>query len=87
MSSTVHLNHVSYVLGTEAPGQALKEEKAQRSEGGGATVVYNPHVSLSIEQQRQRLPVFKVKESSHQFALSRSSLRFVAFITFKSHRL
>ncbi len=56
---------VSFIslTGTEAPGIGLQEERSQpteASEGSGSCVVYNPYVSLSIEQQRQRLPVFKV---------------------------
>ncbi|XP_078336067.1 putative ATP-dependent RNA helicase DHX35 isoform X2 [Crassostrea virginica] len=47
--------------GAEAPGQALKEERTTNKEEGGTTVVYNPNVSLSIEQQRQKLPVFKLR--------------------------
>lgn len=45
--------------GAEAPGQALKEERTTIAEEGGTTVVYNQNVSLSLEQQRQKLPVFK----------------------------
>ncbi|XP_030831683.1 probable ATP-dependent RNA helicase DHX35 [Strongylocentrotus purpuratus] len=46
--------------GTAAPGEGLKEERSGGS-GQGETqcVVFNQYVSLSIEQQRQRLPVFK----------------------------
>ena len=40
----------------------LKEERGQKTDSGsGSCIVYNPYVSLSIEQQRQRLPVFKVR--------------------------
>jgi ATP-dependent RNA helicase DDX35 len=46
--------------GAEAPGQAIKEERTAVTEEGGTTVVYNQNVSLSLEQQRQKLPVFKV---------------------------
>ncbi|XP_077982513.1 putative ATP-dependent RNA helicase DHX35 [Glandiceps talaboti] len=45
--------------GTDAPGSGLHEEREKTSEGSGESVIYNPHVSLSIEQQRQRLPIFK----------------------------
>ncbi|XP_006816912.1 putative ATP-dependent RNA helicase DHX35 [Saccoglossus kowalevskii] len=45
--------------GTDAPGTGLHEERERISEGSGEVVVYNPHVSISIEQQRQRLPIFK----------------------------
>lgn len=51
---------VSWIEGTGAPGQAIKEERTTTTEEGGTTVVYNQNVSLSIEQQRQKLPVFKV---------------------------
>ncbi|XP_048776032.2 probable ATP-dependent RNA helicase DHX35 isoform X2 [Ostrea edulis] len=47
--------------GAEAPGQALKEERTTIAEEGGTTVVYNQNVSLSLEQQRQKLPVFKLR--------------------------
>uniref|UniRef100_A0A8W8K8T0 RNA helicase n=1 Tax=Magallana gigas TaxID=29159 RepID=A0A8W8K8T0_MAGGI len=47
--------------GTDAPGQAIKEERTTTTEEGGTTVVYNQNVSLSIEQQRQKLPVFKLR--------------------------
>ncbi|XP_071488369.1 probable ATP-dependent RNA helicase DHX35 [Diadema antillarum] len=46
--------------GTAAPGEGLKEERTGgESQGESQGVVFNPNVSLSIEQQRQRLPVFK----------------------------
>lgn len=51
---------VSWIEGTDAPGQAIKEERTTTTEEGGTTVVYNQNVSLSIEQQRQKFPVFKV---------------------------
>ena len=48
--------------GAEGPGQSLNEERQQQtSEGSAPTAVYNPNKSLSIEQQRQRLPVFKYR--------------------------
>ncbi|XP_052062494.1 probable ATP-dependent RNA helicase DHX35 isoform X1 [Mytilus californianus] len=47
--------------GTEAPDSALNEERKYTNEDSGATVIYNPNRSLSIEQQRQRLPVFKLR--------------------------
>lgn len=47
--------------GTDAPGQAIKEERTTTTEEGGTTVVYNQNISLSIEQQRQKLPVFKLR--------------------------
>eukprot|EP00058_Branchiostoma_floridae_P019398 XP_002604888.1 hypothetical protein BRAFLDRAFT_264370 [Branchiostoma floridae] len=45
--------------GTEAPG--VHEERQQVSEGSGEAVVHNQNASLSIQQQRQRLPVFKYR--------------------------
>ncbi|MGH0164759.1 UNVERIFIED_CONTAM: hypothetical protein FKN15_047917 [Acipenser sinensis] len=44
--------------GTEGPGLSLNEEREATAEVGGS-VVFNPHASLSIEKQRQKLPVFK----------------------------
>ena len=34
----------------------------QGGEGAGACVVYNPNRSLSLSQQRQRLPIFNVSK-------------------------
>ncbi|XP_038077283.1 probable ATP-dependent RNA helicase DHX35 [Patiria miniata] len=45
--------------GTDKPGAGLTEERSQVSEGSGECAIYNPYVAISIEQQRQRLPVFK----------------------------
>ncbi|XP_043946393.1 probable ATP-dependent RNA helicase DHX35 [Protopterus annectens] len=45
--------------GTEGPGTAISEERQSAAEASGTAVIYNPHTSLSIEQQRQRLPIFK----------------------------
>ncbi|XP_061429357.1 probable ATP-dependent RNA helicase DHX35 [Lethenteron reissneri] len=42
--------------GTEAPG--VGEERATAGEEASTAFVYNPHTSLSIQQQRQRLPIF-----------------------------
>uniref|UniRef100_S4RH71 RNA helicase n=1 Tax=Petromyzon marinus TaxID=7757 RepID=S4RH71_PETMA len=42
--------------GTEAPG--VGEERATPGEEASTAFVYNPHISLSIQQQRQRLPIF-----------------------------
>ncbi|XP_071957723.1 probable ATP-dependent RNA helicase DHX35 [Antedon mediterranea] len=44
--------------GTEAPGTALNEERNNKKDDSTA-VIYNPYISMSIQQQRQRLPVFK----------------------------
>ncbi|XP_063658572.1 probable ATP-dependent RNA helicase DHX35 isoform X8 [Pan troglodytes] len=45
--------------GTEGPGVSISEERQSLAENSGTTVVYNPYAALSIEQQRQKLPVFK----------------------------
>jgi ATP-dependent RNA helicase DDX35 len=48
--------------GTEGPGQSLKEEREQpTSEGSAPSVIFNANKNLSIEQQRQRLPVFRYR--------------------------
>nr|XP_013802477.1 PREDICTED: probable ATP-dependent RNA helicase DHX35 [Apteryx mantelli mantelli] len=47
--------------GTEGPGVSISEERQSPAESSGVTVVYNPYASLSIEQQRQKLPVFKLR--------------------------
>lgn len=49
-------------VGTEGPGVSVSEERQSPAESSGVTVIYNPYASLSIEQQRQKLPVFKVQE-------------------------
>lgn len=48
------------VIGTEGPGVSISEERQSLAENSATTVVYNPYAALSIEQQRQKLPVFKV---------------------------
>ncbi|XP_078508280.1 putative ATP-dependent RNA helicase DHX35 isoform X1 [Lissotriton helveticus] len=47
--------------GTEGPGVSISEERQSAAEVSGTAVIFNPHASLSIEQQRQRLPVFKLR--------------------------
>nr|XP_012610552.1 probable ATP-dependent RNA helicase DHX35 isoform X3 [Microcebus murinus] len=47
--------------GTEGPGVSISEERQSITENSGTTVVYNPYAALSIEQQRQKLPVFKLR--------------------------
>nr|XP_010589984.1 probable ATP-dependent RNA helicase DHX35 [Loxodonta africana] len=47
--------------GTEGPGVSISEERQSLAENSGTTVVYNPYAALSIEQQRQKLPVFKLR--------------------------
>ncbi|XP_077439594.1 putative ATP-dependent RNA helicase DHX35 isoform X1 [Vanacampus margaritifer] len=43
--------------GSVAPG--ISEERELNTEISGSTAVFNPFISLSIEKQRQKLPVFK----------------------------
>ncbi|XP_076875098.1 putative ATP-dependent RNA helicase DHX35 isoform X2 [Brachyhypopomus gauderio] len=43
--------------GSEAPG--VSEERDVSTESTGAPFIYNPYTALSIEKQRQKLPVFK----------------------------
>ncbi|XP_042561269.1 probable ATP-dependent RNA helicase DHX35, partial [Clupea harengus] len=43
--------------GADAPG--ISEERELTTETTGSPVIYNPHTALSIEKQRQNLPVFK----------------------------
>ncbi|KAM4832758.1 putative ATP-dependent RNA helicase DHX35 isoform X2 [Urocitellus parryii] len=47
--------------GTEGPGVSISEERQSVTENSGTTIVYNPYAALSIEQQRQKLPVFKLR--------------------------
>ncbi|BFZ19516.1 hypothetical protein BsWGS_22555 [Bradybaena similaris] len=51
--------------GTPAPGLGnISEERTTAADQGAAdstSVVYNPHRNLSIEQQRQKLPVFQYR--------------------------
>uniref|UniRef100_A0A8D2E574 RNA helicase n=1 Tax=Theropithecus gelada TaxID=9565 RepID=A0A8D2E574_THEGE len=47
--------------GTEGPGVSISEERQSLTENSWTTVVYNPYAALSIEQQRQKLPVFKLR--------------------------
>ncbi|XP_045430326.1 probable ATP-dependent RNA helicase DHX35 isoform X3 [Pipistrellus kuhlii] len=47
--------------GTEGPGVSISEERQSLAENSSTTVVYNPYAALSIEQQRQKLPVFKLR--------------------------
>uniref|UniRef100_A0A8C3SIU4 Probable ATP-dependent RNA helicase DHX35 n=1 Tax=Chelydra serpentina TaxID=8475 RepID=A0A8C3SIU4_CHESE len=52
---------VSCHIGTEGPGVSITEERQSAAESTGVSVIYNPYASLSIEQQRQKLPVFKLR--------------------------
>ncbi|XP_041061152.1 probable ATP-dependent RNA helicase DHX35 isoform X2 [Carcharodon carcharias] len=45
--------------GTEGPGVGVSEERVSSAEASGTAVIYNRYASLSIEQQRQKLPIFK----------------------------
>nr|XP_058892600.1 probable ATP-dependent RNA helicase DHX35 isoform X3 [Kogia breviceps] len=47
--------------GTEGPGVSISEERQSLAENSATTFVYNPYAALSIEQQRQKLPVFKLR--------------------------
>ncbi|XP_007932942.1 probable ATP-dependent RNA helicase DHX35 [Orycteropus afer afer] len=47
--------------GTEGPGVSISEERQSQAENSVASIVYNPYAALSIEQQRQKLPVFKLR--------------------------
>ncbi|XP_030068758.1 putative ATP-dependent RNA helicase DHX35 [Microcaecilia unicolor] len=47
--------------GTEGPGISISEERQSAAEASGTSVIYNPHAAFSIEQQRQKLPVFKLR--------------------------
>lgn len=49
-------------VGTEGPGVSVSEERQSPAESSSISVIYNPYASLSIEQQRQKLPIFKVKK-------------------------
>ena len=52
----------SLSLGSEGPGTNVKIERPVAGEDTADTVLYNPHASLSINLQRQRLPIFKVSK-------------------------
>uniref|UniRef100_A0A8C6RH75 DEAH-box helicase 35 n=1 Tax=Nannospalax galili TaxID=1026970 RepID=A0A8C6RH75_NANGA len=47
--------------GTEGPDVSISEERQSVAENSGTTIIYNPYAALSIEQQRQKLPVFKLR--------------------------
>lgn len=49
-------------VGSEGPGVSVSEERQSPAESSAVSVIYNPYASLSIEQQRQKLPVFKVQK-------------------------
>jgi len=39
----------------------LERPLGPSSEGAGSCLAYNPHINLSITQQRQRLPIFQYR--------------------------
>lgn len=41
--------------------KAFEEDSTDIDPGHSTTFVYNPHVALSYEQQRQRLPIFNCR--------------------------
>lgn len=50
--------------GSTKPGTSLELERptsTEGSEGAGSCLTYNPHMNLSLSQQRQRLPIFKCR--------------------------
>ena len=47
--------------GTSKPGADLQSERTVEGDGAGSFVQYNSNISLSMQQQRQRLPVFKYR--------------------------
>lgn len=62
-SSATILTHQFAYTGTSKPGASLELERHTHTEGGegaGSCLTYNPHMNLTISQQRQRLPIFKV---------------------------
>ena len=46
---------------SRAAGSVNLERQAEGSEGAGTVLSYNPHINLTLTQQRQRLPIFKVR--------------------------
>jgi len=47
--------------GADAPGSHIDEERCNIAETMSSSVVYNPNASMSIERQRQSLPVFRYR--------------------------
>lgn len=61
--SACHTTSLSIPPGTSKPGASLDLERpthTEGSEGAGSCLAYNPHMNLTLTQQRQRLPIFKV---------------------------
>lgn len=48
---------------SRAAGSVELERQVEGSEGAGSVLSYNPHIHLTLTQQRQRLPIFKVSFS------------------------
>ena len=46
---------------SRAAGSVNLERVVEGSEGAGSVLSYNPHINLTLIQQRQRLPIFKVR--------------------------
>lgn len=44
-------------------GSVNLERQVEGSEGAGSVLSYNPHINLTLTQQRQRLPIFKVRRN------------------------
>lgn len=52
--------------GDSKPGSSVELERVvQGHEGAGTLLKYNPHLNLSVAQQRQRLPIFQVRAPIH----------------------
>ncbi|XP_025086245.1 probable ATP-dependent RNA helicase DHX35 [Pomacea canaliculata] len=59
--STSSTAHRFWKPGTEKPGLAIDEERSVQGEIAGPAIAYNPFQTLSIEKQRQRLPIFQYR--------------------------
>ena len=46
---------------SRAAGSVNLERQGEGGEGAGSVLSYNPHISLTLTQQRQRLPIFKAR--------------------------
>lgn len=51
-------------------GSVELERQVEGSEGAGSVLSYNPNINLTLAQQRQRLPVFKVSPRTARFLLA-----------------
>lgn len=75
-SRALFIVHSTYIIvfcpGSEAPGSSVQIERSDGSEGAGTFFKYNPNISLSLQQQKQKLPVFKV-------------IKFLSYITWFCH--